>query len=81
MPVNFMLVEALYGFHRYYGDDFRVEYPTGSGVTLSLREIADELAARLTRLFLRGPDGRRPAFGDLDFAAGRSAFPRPRPVL
>ena len=63
MPVNFMLVEALYGFHRYYGDDFRVEYPTGSGVTLSLREIADELAARLTRLFLRGPDGRRPASG------------------
>ena len=32
MPVNFMLVESLYGFHRYYGDDFRVEYPTGSGV-------------------------------------------------
>nr|WP_294504216.1 glucosidase [uncultured Rhodopila sp.] len=64
MPVNFMLVESLYGFHHYYGDDFRVEYPTGSGVTLSLREIADELSARLTRLFLRGPDGRRPIFGD-----------------
>ena len=54
MPVNFMLVEALYGFHHYYGDDFRVEYPTGSGVMLSLREIADELSMRLTRLFLRG---------------------------
>nr|WP_294555380.1 glucosidase [uncultured Rhodopila sp.] len=64
MPVNFMLVESLYGFHRYYGDDFRVEYPTGSGVMLSLREIADELSARLTRLFLRGPDARRPVFGD-----------------
>ncbi len=64
MPVNFMLVESLYGFHRYYGDDFRVEYPAGSGVTLSLREIADELSARLTRLFLRGPDGRRPIYGD-----------------
>jgi hypothetical protein len=64
MPVNFMLVESLYGFHRYYGDDFRVEYPTGSGVKLSLREIADELSTRLTRLFLRGPDGRRPVFGD-----------------
>jgi hypothetical protein len=63
MPVNFMLVEALYGFHRYYGDEFRVEYPTGSGVTRSLREIADALAARLTRLFLRDPDGRRPALG------------------
>src|SRR6201996_8360656 len=64
MPVNFMLVEALYGFHRYYGDDFRVEYPTGSGVTHSLREVGDELAARLTRLFLRGPNGRRAVFGD-----------------
>ena len=64
MPVNFMLLESLYGFHRYYGDDFRVEYPTGSGVKLSLREIGDELAARLTRLFLRGPDGRRPACGN-----------------
>ena len=63
MPVNFMLVESLYGFHHYYGDDFRVEYPTGSGVTLSLREIADKLSARLTRLFLRGADGRRPVFG------------------
>ena len=65
MPVNFMLVEALYGFHHYYGDDFRVEYPTGSGIKLSLREIADELSQRLTRLFLRGPDGRRPVFGNV----------------
>ncbi|MEA2739345.1 MAG: hypothetical protein QOH05_2652, partial [Acetobacteraceae bacterium] len=64
MPVNFMLVESLYGFHRYYGNDFKVEYPTGSGVRLSLCEIANELSARLTRLFLRGPDGRRPVFGD-----------------
>ncbi|HEX3573897.1 MAG TPA: glucosidase [Rhodopila sp.] len=63
MPVNFMLIEALYGFHHYYGDDFQVEYPTGSGETLSLRQIGDELAARLTRLFLRGSDGNRPAFG------------------
>jgi hypothetical protein len=63
MPVNFMLVEALYSFHHYYGDEFRVEYPTGSGVTLSLREIADALAVRLTQLFLRGADGRRAAFG------------------
>ena len=64
MPVNFMLIESLYGFHRYYGDEFRVEYPTGSGVRLCLREIADELSLRLTRLFLRGADGRRPVFGD-----------------
>jgi hypothetical protein len=64
MPVNFMLIESLYGFHRYYGDEFRVEYPTGSGTRLSLREIADELSTRLTRLFLRGTDGKRPIFGD-----------------
>jgi hypothetical protein len=63
MPINYMLVEALYGFHRYYGDEFRVEYPVGSGRTLSLREVADELSRRLTSLFLRGPDGRRPALG------------------
>jgi hypothetical protein len=63
MPVNFMIIESLYGFHHYYGEDFRVEYPTGSGVTHSLREIADELSARLIRLFLRGPDGKRPVFG------------------
>ena len=74
MPVNFMLVEALYGFHRYYGDDFQVEYPTGSGVTLSLREIGDELAARLTRLFLRGADGRRPAFGGAGMQQDDPAF-------
>jgi hypothetical protein len=65
MPVNYMLVEALYGFHHYYGDDFRVEYPTGSGVRLSLREIGDALSQRLTRLFLRGADGRRPVFGNV----------------
>jgi hypothetical protein len=65
MPVNYMLVEALHEFQRYYGDDFRVECPTGSGRFHALREIADELSLRLTRLFLRGPDGRRPVFGDV----------------
>jgi hypothetical protein len=64
MPLNYMLVEALYGFHRYYGDEFRVEYPVGSGEEHSLREVADALSQRLTMLFLRGPDGKRPAFGD-----------------
>jgi hypothetical protein len=63
MPVNFMFIEALYGFYRYYGDDFLVEYPTGSGEKRTLRQIADALSERLTRLFLRGPDGQRPVFG------------------
>jgi hypothetical protein len=60
MPVNYLLIESLYEFHRYYGEDFRVEYPTGSGVKLSLSAIADELAKRLTRLFLKDKSGRRP---------------------
>ena len=60
MPVNFLLIESLYEFHRYYGDDFQVEYPTGSGQKLSLAEIADELSRRLTRLFLKNKDGMRP---------------------
>ncbi|MFM0291424.1 MGH1-like glycoside hydrolase domain-containing protein [Paraburkholderia megapolitana] len=63
MPVNYLLIESLYEFHRYYGDDFRVEYPTGSGEKFSLSEIADELARRITTLFLRNKDGRRPVMG------------------
>jgi hypothetical protein len=63
MPVNFLIVEALRRFHAYYGDDFKVECPTGSGTLLTLAEIADEIARRLMRLFLRGADGRRPVFG------------------
>jgi hypothetical protein len=64
MPVNFLIVEALQRFHHYYGDDFKVECPTGSGRYLTLLEIADELGARLTRLFLRDANGRRACFGD-----------------
>ena len=64
LPVNHLLIESLYEFHRYYGDDFLVECPVGSGQNLTLCEIADELRRRLGRLFLRGPDGRRPALGE-----------------
>ena len=52
--------EALQRFHYYYGDDFKVECPTGSGHFLTLREVAEELARRLSRLFLKGPDVERP---------------------
>jgi hypothetical protein len=62
-PVNFLLIESLQKFHHYYGDDFKVECPTGSGQFRTLLEIADELSVRLSRLFLRGPDGKRPLFG------------------
>jgi hypothetical protein len=66
-PLNFLLIEALQRFHHYYGDDFLVEYPTGSGQKLTLWQIADALSRRLTSIFLRGADGRRPVFGANDF--------------
>ena len=60
MPVNYLLIESLYEFHRYYGDEFRIEYPTGSGNLFSLSEIADKLARRVTALFLKDAHGVRP---------------------
>ena len=69
-PVNFLIIEALQRFHHYYGDDFLVECPTGSGTMLTLWEISQELSRRLTRIFLRGPGGRRPVFGANDVFNG-----------
>ncbi len=63
-PVNFLLIESLLRFHSYYGDDFTVECPVGSGILLHLGEVAAELSRRLCRLFLRDTKGRRPVFGD-----------------
>lgn len=60
-PTNYLLIEALQRFHHYYGDDFKVEFPTRSGHYLSLNEVAAEISRRLSRLFLLGPDGVRPA--------------------
>jgi len=63
--VNYLIVESLQKFHRYFGDDFRVECPTGSGRMLTLEEVAAEISRRLSRIFLRDEDGRRPVFGDV----------------
>jgi hypothetical protein len=63
-PVNFLLIESLQRFHSYYGDDFKVECPVGSGTLLHLGEVAAELARRLCRVFLRNQAGHRPVFGD-----------------
>jgi hypothetical protein len=63
MPVNFLIIESLQRFHHYYGDDFKVEYPTNSGKYSTLNEISIELSQRLARLFLRDDKGRRPVFG------------------
>ena len=64
MPINYLLVDALYEFDKFYDPDFRIECPTGSGQYLALADIARELSRRLTALFLRGQDGRRPVLGD-----------------
>jgi hypothetical protein len=61
MPVNYLLIESLRRFHGYYGDDFKVECPTGSGQYVTITEVADELSSRLTRLLLRSESGERPA--------------------
>src|ERR1051326_1711409 len=60
IPVNYLLIESLQKFHHYYGDDFKVECPTGSGRDHSIGEVAGELATRLTRIFLRDENGERP---------------------
>jgi hypothetical protein len=63
LPVNYLLIEALERYHHFYQDHLRVECPTGSGRFLNLREVARELAARVTRLFLPDPQGQRPCHG------------------
>ena len=60
MPVNYLIIESLQKFHHYYGDDFKVECPTGSKNFITLREVADELSRRLSRIFLKAGDGTRP---------------------
>ncbi len=62
-PINFLLVEALQKYHRFYGDDFMVADPTGSGTPVTLGQVADDLSRRLTRIFLRDEQGRRAVFG------------------
>ena len=62
-PTNYLLIESLRRFHRYLGDGFTVELPSGSGKRATLAEVADELSRRLSRIFLRDASGRRPCFG------------------
>jgi hypothetical protein len=61
-PINYLLIEALQKFHHYFGEDYRVECPTGSGQMLTLAEVAAELSQRLSRIFLRDGNGERPVF-------------------
>ncbi len=62
-PTNFLIIEALERYHYFYGDSFTVEYPTGSGIQHTLREIAIDLCDRLLSLLLPDPNGYRPCFG------------------
>ena len=62
-PINFLIIEALQKFYRYYGDEFLVECPTGSGQMMNLKEVAEDLSRRLIRLFLKNESGERPIYG------------------
>jgi hypothetical protein len=62
-PVNFLIIESLQRFHHYYGEDFKVEHPTGSGKMLTLKEIAADLSQRLIRIFRKDKNGNRAVFG------------------
>jgi hypothetical protein len=63
MPVNVLLIRALIQYYLYYGDNFKIECPTGSGRMMNLFEVGKELSSRLTRIFLRDQQGRRPVYG------------------
>jgi hypothetical protein len=62
-PVNFLIIESLQKFHHYYGDDFKIECPTGSGHYLTIDQVAEELVNRLAGIFLKNPAGERPVYG------------------
>ena len=66
MPVNALLIRALLQYYLYYGDNFRIECPTGSGILMNLFEVAHEIADRLIGIFLRDGSGRRPVFGGIE---------------
>jgi len=62
-PINYLIIASLRTYYRYYGEDLTVECPTGSGIRMNLRQVADEIERRLVSLFLRAEDGGRPADG------------------
>jgi hypothetical protein len=64
MPVNALIIRGLLQYYAYYGSEFTIECPTGSGRHLNLYQVAEELTRRLLRIFLRDDTGRRPVYGD-----------------
>jgi len=63
MPMNFLLIDSLHTFYQYYGDDYKIECPTNSGIFMTLEQVANELYHRVSNLFLRDKDGKRAVFG------------------
>jgi hypothetical protein len=63
MPVNILIIRALLNFYMYYGDNFTIECPTGSGRKMNLFDVSKDIADRLTRIFTRDERGRRPVYG------------------
>ena len=74
MPVNYLVVESLERYHRFYGADFEIEYPTGSGKRLTLDLIVADLQDRLISLFIRDEHGRRPCFGGTEIMQADPAW-------
>ncbi|GFE71427.1 glucosidase [Chroococcus sp. FPU101] len=64
-PMNYLLIESLQRYYRYFGDSFQVECPTGSGKYMTLKEVAQELSQRLVNLFRKQPNGQRPMYGEI----------------
>ncbi len=65
MPVNMIIVRALFNYFQYYGNDFMIECPTGSGTMMNLYQVAEEISRRLSSIFLKDESGRRPVYGNI----------------
>ena len=76
MPINYLMIESLRTYHEFWGEDYTIEYPVRSGKQGSLLEISDDRSERLTRLFKRDENGRRPFNGDEDLLSLREPLRR-----
>ena len=63
MPVNALIIRALLQYHAYYGDNFKIECPTGSGNQMNLYQVAENISKRLAGIFLKNEKGERPVYG------------------
>ncbi len=80
-PVNFLLIESLQKFDFYFGEDFKVEFPTGSEKMLTLWEVSQELSKRLSNIFLKDKSGSRAVYGNIGKVSNRRTLARPHTFL